>query len=125
MCACTTNKQLISLVYLGAKSFGFQLRKQVVLYCYESLRHQQNIYNNNRNLECSLPCMSDHDVQQLNEESDYMGKLPSAFPCYCEVNDTHFGGFDYLLILYYKHHGCSIPSYCSTAELLIINKWLQ
>jgi hypothetical protein len=35
-------------------------------------------HNYNRNLECSLPCMSDHDVQQFNEESDYMGKPPYA-----------------------------------------------
>jgi hypothetical protein len=31
-------------------------------------------HNDNCNLECSLPCMSDHDVQQHNDEPDYMGK---------------------------------------------------
>lgn len=53
-----------------------------------------------------------HDVQQLNEDSDYMGKSLYAplgtftsleneqFPGFCEVYDMHFGvhGFDCLFI---------------------------
>jgi hypothetical protein len=35
-------------------------------------------HNDNRNLECSLPCMSDYDVQQHNDEPDYMGKSHCA-----------------------------------------------
>ena len=69
MCACTTSKQ--KLVYLGAKSFGFQLNK----WPYSVLKVEVlTEHNNNHNLEGSLPCRIDHDVQQHNEESDYMGK---------------------------------------------------
>jgi hypothetical protein len=48
------------------------------------------------------------------------------FPHYCEANGAFFGGFHYLLVLYYNQHGCSfIPSYCSTIELLMINMRVQ